>query len=158
VDPRDQRIIDTVDRVGWMVMRVSPNQGDPDPQWFAYTIGLPVTFGWPELICFGLDPDLMAQLLNNAVLELKSRAVLPSSGLELNEVMENCSACLGTFSVGYFSEHLGWALWFARLRGLKAEQFGCLQLLWPDKSGHFPFDANCDAGVRKLQTPIVQTH
>jgi hypothetical protein len=156
--PLEQRVIDTVNRVGWMVMKVSPNKGDRDPQWFAYTIGLPVTFGWPELICFGLALDVMMELLNNAVVELKRRPVLPSSGLVLTEVLENCPARLGDFSPSCFGEHLGWALWFAHLRGLKPEQFGCLQLLWPDKGGHFPFEANCDPEVCKLQTPIARPH
>jgi hypothetical protein len=60
-----------------MVMKVSPNRGDPDPRWFAYTIGLPVTHGWPELICFGLRVDAIAMLLNNAVHELKRKKFLP---------------------------------------------------------------------------------
>jgi hypothetical protein len=42
----------------------------------------------------------------------------------------------------------------AHHRGLKPENFGCLQLLWPDKNGHFPMDADCDAEVRRIQTPV----
>jgi hypothetical protein len=157
-DPREQRVIDTVNRVGWMVMKVAPNRGDPDPQWFAYTIGLPVTFGWPELICFGLELDAMLEILNNAVQELKSRPVTPSSGLILNEVLEIFPVRLGAFSSSCYGEYLGWALWFARFRGLKPEQFGCLQLLWPDKDGYFPCDADCQPEIRKLQTPIARPH
>jgi len=25
---------------------------------------------------------------------------------------------------------------------------------WPDKNGHFPMDADCNAEVRRIQTPV----
>jgi hypothetical protein len=77
-------------------------QGDPDPQWFAYHDRTTVTFAWPELICFGLELDAMLELLNNAVQELKSRPVTPSSGLRIER-------SIGDFSwlaSGVFSELL----------------------------------------------------
>lgn len=154
LDAREQRIVEVVDRVGWMVMKVSPNRGDPDPRWFAYTIGLPVTHGWPELICFGLRVDAIAMLLNNAVHELKRKKISPSLGLELTEVIEGARTRLGSFSQEFYREHLGGALWFAYHRGLNQENFDCLQMLWPDHSGRFPVDADCEAEVRRIQTPM----
>lgn len=131
LDTHEQRVMDVVDRVGWMVMKVSPNKGDQDPRWFAYTIGLPRTFGWPELICFGLNTNIMQELLNNAVHELKSKAITPSAGVELTEVLNNFPTRLQVFPTTFFREHLGWAIWFADYHGLTLEQFGCLQLCWP---------------------------
>jgi len=156
LDVHEQKVIDIVDRVGWMVMQVSPNQGDEDPRWFAYTIGLPVTFGWPELICFGLDVDVMTAVLNNAVQELKTKE--PVAGLLLTEVAEGYLARLEVFPKKYFREHLGWAMWFADYRGLKPQQFSCLQCMWPDKLGRFPSDAGCDPEVLKNQAPVSQMH
>jgi hypothetical protein len=157
LDANEQRVVDVVDRVGWMVMKVSPNKGDQDPRWFAYTIGLSVTFGWPELICFGMDVDVMTELLNNAVRELKTKE--PATGLQLTEVAEGYPLKLEVLPKKFFPEHLGWAMWFADYRGIKPHQFGCLQLLWPDKGGHFPSDASCDPEVRRTQTPVVsQVH
>ena len=80
VDAHEQKIIDVVDRVGWMVMKVSPSQEDVDPHWFAYTVGLSVTQGWPELICFGPRLDVNAQFVNNAVLEMKRKLLLRHLG------------------------------------------------------------------------------
>jgi len=152
LDAHEQQVVDVVDRVGWMVMRVFPDRDDQDPRWFAYTIGLAVTFGWPELICFGLDADVMQELLNNAVCELKGKGAPPSAGMELTEVMENFPARLQVFPKELFREHLGWAIWFAAHRGLAPAQFGCLQLWWPDKNGRFPADAGCDPEVRRCQS------
>jgi hypothetical protein len=156
LDAHEQKVVDDVNRIGWAVMRVRPNEGDLDPRWFAYTIGLAVTFGWPELICFDLDVDVAADLLNNAVEELKSKGTSPSLGMELTEVIENYRARLGSFPKKFFLDHLGWAIWFVDHRGIKPPQFDCLQLLWPDKGGRFPSDPRCDAGIRKIQTPVTQ--
>lgn len=154
LDAREQKIVEVVDRVGWVVMKVSPNKGDPDPRWFAYTIGLSVTQRWPELICFGLRVDALAELVNNAVRELKRKGIAPSLDRELTEVIDGAPVRLGLFSKEFYREHLGLALWFAYHRSLNPESFGCLQMLWPDKRGHFPFEASCEPEVRRIQTPV----
>ncbi len=158
LDAYEQEVVDIIDRVGWAIMTISPNKGDEDPRWFAYTVGLPVTRGWPELICFGMGLDLMTELLNNAVRELERKGTPPALDLVLTEVAEGNLMRLGNFPREFFREHLGWAAWFAHHRGLTPENFGCLQLLWPDKRGSFPLDVDCDPEVRKLQTPVTQLH
>jgi hypothetical protein len=154
VDAVEQNIIDIFERVGWAVMQVGPTVDDGDTRWFAYTIGLTVTFGWPELICFGLSDDVLQALLNNAVRELKENSMFPSEGLELNEVIAHGCIRLAAFSPSLFDDHLGCAMWFAHFKGLSQSDFGCLQLVWPDKSGRFPAEADCDPGVRQAQAPI----
>jgi len=155
LDAGEQNVVDTVSRVGWMVLKVGPTAEDSDPRWFAYTIGLPVTFGWPEFICFGLAPNVVAEVLNNAVAELKARATSPVAGLQLSEVLERSPVRLEAFAPTLYREHLGWAMWFAAHSGLSPHQFGCLQLVWPDKRGRFPAESDCDDAVRQLQKPII---
>jgi hypothetical protein len=157
LDPAERNAIDIINRVGWMVMKVSPKAGDENPRWFAYTAGLAVTFRWPELICFGLDLDVAGDLLNNAVRELRNKAAHPVSELELSEVLDGRAVRLRTFSPGLYREHLGWAIWYADRQGLAPAQFSCVQLLWPDKSGRFPGDPACDPSVAEGQT-TVSTH
>jgi Domain of unknown function (DUF4262) len=153
-DPQERKIVDTVARVGWAVMTISPNNDDIEPRWFAYTVGLAVTFGWPELICFGLDLSVMTELLNNAVLEIRQRNESPAVGMELTEVAEGLPMRLAAFPKEYFRGHLGWAVWYADLRGLEPRQFGCYQLPWPDKMGRFPDGPECVPEVRELQSAV----
>jgi Domain of unknown function (DUF4262) len=150
-DAADQRVIDIVERVGWTVMEISPNKEDLKPHWFAYTVGLGVTFGWPELICFGEDLRDMGAMLNNAVEELKEKGDKPIPGMELTNVLIQFPVRLATFSPLLYRDHLGCAIWFADLGGLKPQQFSCLQVLWPDANGRFPDDPACDPDIRKLQ-------
>ena len=153
LDAHEQMVVEIVDRVGWMVQHVSPIEGNPDPEWFSYTVGLGITHEWPELICFGLDVEEMGKLLNIAVQELKDKRIVPCSGLELDEVLEGVSVKFETFPKKFFLSYLGWAIWFSDYRGMKPQQFACLQLTWPDKQGFFPTDANCDPVVSRVQTP-----
>jgi hypothetical protein len=153
LDPAERRAVEIVDRVGWMVQHVYPVEGNSDPEWFSYTVGLGITHGWPELICFGLDPEVMGKMLNNAVSELKEKKIVPCYGLELDDVLELSSVKLGTFPRHFFISYLGWAIWFSDYRGMKPQQFACLQLTWPDKQGFFPTDPNCDPVVTRVQTP-----
>jgi hypothetical protein len=154
LDPAEQKAIDTIAQYGWMVMEVSPSKGDNDQRWFAYTVGLAATLGWPELICFGLSQDVMTQLLNNAVAEIKKRRTVPTPGMELTEVIEALPMRLAKFPRTSFREHLGWALWHAHFSGVQAKQFDCLQLQWPDKRGRFPDDPGCTPEIRDLQSVI----
>ena len=148
----EKNIIDHVDSVGWSVIKVAPESGGDDPdEWFAYTIGLSKTFGWPELICFGLDLADMHQILNQAVEECRRRDISPTLGTELIDVLKGFPARL-TEGDHISERYFGYALWFARQYG-ETVNLRRLQLVWPDAEGRFPDDPDCEVGVRLLQTP-----
>jgi hypothetical protein len=153
LDHAEKKIVDDVARVGWSVMTVAPLADSDDPEeWFAYTIGLQKTFGWPEIICFGLATDAMVTILNNSVDEIRSRGLVPTPGMELTEVLNNHPARLVTNDSIPFN-YLGFANWFAAHAGM-SEPPAKLQLIWPDKNGHFPDDPQCVPEIRQLQTPV----
>jgi len=152
LDHVEQKIVDDVERVGWSIMTVAPAADSDDPEeWFAYTIGLQKSFGWPEIICFGLATDAMVTMLNNAVAELRERGIVPAPGIELNQVVNDYSARLRENESIPFN-YLGFANWFAKHAGM-SEPPARLQLIWPDKNGYFPDDPRCVPEVRQLQTP-----
>ncbi len=154
LDHVEQKIVDDVERVGWSIMKVAPRTDTKDPkEWFAYTIGLQKSFGWPEIICFGLAIDAMAIMLNNAVDELRERGLTPVPGIELAEVLDDYPARLARNETVPF-KYLGFANWFAAYSGM-SEPPARLQLIWPDKDSHFPDDPRCFPEVRQLQTPVV---
>jgi len=151
VNSAEKRILDDVERFGWHVTCVSPCVDSDDPEeWFAYTVGLSKTFDWPELICFGLDQQIMANLLNDAVEECRARGVRPSADLLLNDVINAYPAKLA-IPKPMSDEYVNSARWFAHHEGVTLD---VLQLFWPDKNGHFPDDDRCSPGVIKMQTPL----
>ena len=152
----EQKVVDDVAEYGWHVVMVSSAIDEPEDLPFAYTVGLQASFGWPELLCYGLATDTLAALLNNAVDELRDEAKAPRPGLMLREVAEGFECRLSPVATRHHAEHLGYAAWYARYRGESPENIECLQMLWPDRFGKFPDEPDCSEGVKELQ-PIL-TH
>lgn len=151
----EQKIVDCVEEYGWFGLSVSPAANGDDPEeWFTYTIGLPKSHGWPEIICFGLGGDVAHGLLADAIAECEARAVVPHAGLELTEVVNGYSALLIDGS-SIPDHYFGSAIWYARRAGMQVPP-ARLQLLWPDKAGRFPNDPGCSDEVRELQIPVEQ--
>jgi hypothetical protein len=149
----EQKIVDCVEKYGWFAMSVSPRADSDDPQeWFSYTIGLPKSHGWPEIICFGLGSGRAYDLLADAIAECEESGVAPSAGLELTKVIAGCNALLADAST-IPDHYFGSAIWFARHAGTNVPP-ARLQLLWPDKAGKFPNDPACSEEVRRMQTPV----
>ena len=156
MDQHQKSVIDKVAAHGWMVIGVSPHEGRGEPQeWFAHTVGLYKTFGWPELICFNQDQALMHKMLDNAVRECVSEKQDPAPGLLIHHAINEAKMRLGFLEPGGWSPRLGWAFWYAEQVGLPAQQLQCLRLAWPDADGLFPDDPGCDPDVRRLQTPLA---
>lgn len=156
LDAAEQKLVDDVARHGWHVMTVSPAVGQPEAPPFAYTIGLDATFGWPELLCYGLETDTMAVLLNNAVDELRETGAVPSDGLVLRDVAESLECKLVAVAKRHHHSHLGFAIWFARYRRIDPDKLECLQLLWPDRNRRFPGDDGCSENFKECQ-PVLTT-
>jgi hypothetical protein len=149
----EQRIVEHVDRVGWSIMKVAPSANSDHPQeWFAYTIGLPKTFGWPEVICFGLSLDLMGAILNVLVAECRENGIHPSPNLKLANIIKNAEVKLVDATSVPLS-YLNSARWFSE-HGGAGSVVARLQMLWPDKNGVFPDEPDCEQDVRDAQTPL----
>jgi len=152
----EQKIVDCVEKYGWFGLSVSPRADSDDPEeWFTYTIGLPKTHGWPEIICFGLGGDTAHGLLSDAIAECEQKAISPSAGLELSEVINGYKAVIGDASA-IPDHYFGSATWYARQAGTQAPP-ARVQLFWPDKAGRFPADPACSPDVRRMQTPVEVT-
>jgi hypothetical protein len=149
----EQKIVDCVERHGWFGLSVSPRADSDDPdERFTYTIGLPKSHGWPEIICFGLAGDAAHDLLSDAIAECEAKAASPGPGMELTKVINGYSALLADAST-VADHYFGSAIWYARQVGTQAPP-ARLQLLWPDKAGKFPNDPACSEDVRRMQTPV----
>ena len=149
----EQNIIDKVESHGWFAISVAPAMDSDDPdEWFTYTIGLAKTYGWPEIIIFGLDGKTAHGVIADAIAECVDTERAPEPGLELTQTLKSRTALL-TDASHLASVYFSSALWFAGYVKLPLP-LKRVQLLWPDTNGRFPTDPECDAQVRKLQTPL----
>lgn len=153
LDDFEQRIVDDVDNYGWFGLSVAPRTDSDEPEeWFTYTIGLPKSHGWPEIIVFGLSKETSHSLLTDAIAECEARTEIPRAGLELREVIKGFPAKLVDGS-RIADHYFGFASWYARYVGT-ASPPERVQLFWPDKNGIFPDDPSCNEEVRHSETPL----
>jgi hypothetical protein len=131
-----------IDSHGWTVIKVL------DRPTFAYTVGLTETFNHPELIMFGLAPDNMQSLLNNAAAIVRSKGRIEPYSL-LDTVIDGYS-CYGLPVDAAARE--GYLNVAFELYG--SGNVSAIQIVWPDVDGLFPFQQGCDEATVRYQTII----
>ena len=156
LDSFERRIVAAVEEDGVFFLSVAPRAESDDPQeWFTYSIGLPKSRGWPELICFGLSAQAGCGVLEDVIAECDAKSITPTAGMILAHTLNGFDALLVDGS--QIADHyLGSANWFGRYAGLKSPP-DRLQLPWPDKAGRFPTDPSCDPDMRLCQTPLEKS-
>ncbi|MEU3501591.1 DUF4262 domain-containing protein [Streptomyces hundungensis] len=106
---------------------------------FAYTVGLGVRPGRAyELACTTLPAELACSVLNNAAAQLVTDDADPVEGLELDDVLEGLPVRLRRAQDT--SEFTG-------IRARLGEQPPVWQVLFPDRRGRFPGDAQYNAAL-----------
>lgn len=134
-------LIDTLRKIeeyGWTIIAVFPTADEPDQVEFAYTVGLSA-MSLPEVIVAGLPPNVAHSVLNNVAAGMIDRPY------DVDDEYD------GVLAGGYkvrFREASSDLLSVARKL---YPVVGVLQLLWPDKEGHFPTDPDYDPTLREFQ-------
>ena len=134
-----------LEETGWFVNTIAPDERGPG---FAYSFGLYETFRQPEIIMFGLPMDIMQQLMNN-IGEAFVAGGNYEDGSTTSELLDGFACRFRLVNPGWYGTTLTWATWFYRGRN-----FPALQMFWPDKAGHFPWEPACSEGVRSSQPDL----
>lgn len=125
---------------GWSVQAVLPGETPSDPS-FAYTIGFAETFGHPEIMMVGFDPQLMMQLLNGI-------GELIRSGVRVGDWDSSDNVITG-YPVWFrqVSDEVArsWARGASERCRVNGAPFSLLQMFLPDAKGLFPWEAGCSA-------------
>lgn len=128
-------------RFGWAVQAVGAGEKEPS---FFYTVGL-TRKSLPEIITFGLPLDVGHTLLNDVAVKMQADQVAgapqTTHGTRRNDILQ--SYPVEFIEVRDSTTHLtiantlcGNGLWPIR----------ALQMVWPDKSGRFPWDVGFEYG------------
>jgi hypothetical protein len=137
--------------VGWSLIAVP---ADPEGPAFVYSIGMIQTLDHPEIIIFGLDLSLMASVINGIGDEIRGGRPFREPGL-YEGLLEGFACRIAAVAEVYHEVFLGYAMWHRR----HISQIGTLeavQCIWPDMSGRFPDEADCNPVVVQLQ-PLLQS-
>ena len=142
---RDSKLLETLERWGWFVIKVGATGSEPA---FAYSVGLYGHFNHPEIILFGLDLALMHRIINDAARRIQ-QGQRYEEGPRYDDLVEAYQCEVRRVSPRHYDGFLNYALWY-----YKSAQFPVLQLVWPDRTGLFPWDEGVDEAFRQKQ-PIL---
>ena len=146
MDQSEQKVIDDVKKYGWHVLQIVKTEDSPA---VAFSVGLCKTFKHPEIIIFGMDLDLMHQLINNMVLKIKEGEVY-AVDKEYPEILEGYNCKFLPVDKKWYSAFMGWALWF-----YKGDEFTTLQCVWPDKENNWSWEKKFNKKWKGLQPLLV---
>ncbi|MDO7876316.1 DUF4262 domain-containing protein [Hymenobacter sp. ASUV-10] len=127
----EKQILSAVEEHGFYIAQFRGDGYSPN---FAYTIGLFKTYGYPELICFGLDLDLLHSVLWSGK-ELLDKQPMPDQGIGYPDFIGEYDVRFLTVDKKWYKNYFGYGYWFNG-----SWDFPALQIVWPDKQALFPWE------------------
>jgi hypothetical protein len=148
MDQHEMKFVAQVREFGWCSTSVPEEDERIGFLGFTYTTGFWLTAGLPEVILFSLDSEVAHDVLWDIFRDAKKgRQFTP--GVRLSSVFANTDAFLIPIGKDAYPYFLGWSTWF-----YSGDNYPCVQLLWPDKEGRFPWQDGVEKSFRRLQPDI----
>ena len=148
----ERKIIGNVSEHGWHGMHVfDPDGVSPS---FTYSVGFPHSLGAPEFIVFGLDRQLMHQMLWEIFKQIQ-KGEKAEDWMRWTDILvgHNCISRTAEHE-SLFTEYMRSSRWFWRYSG-GAGFPPAMQLVWPgSRDGLFPWDAGCSLNVIEAQPAL----
>ncbi len=148
LDDAERAFVAKVREHGWFDTAVF---GDTEGPGFSFTTGLWVNTGQPELIMFGMKREIAHNVFWELFREAKAGLPLPV-GEPTDRAFENLLAYAFPVAKRFYRDHLGWSRWF-----YGNDEFPCLQIVWPDRSGIFPWEQGFDTDFATDQIDLTET-
>ncbi|MGP1353712.1 MAG: DUF4262 domain-containing protein [Parasphingopyxis sp.] len=152
LDSAEQKVVADIHEHGCHVMHVFDEHGTyPD---FSYSIGFPETVSQPEVIVFGLKPELMHYMINDVHRQCSNGLEL-QDGIEVGDLVEDHDCKLRfVHDKASIREHFSFAIWYHRSQR-KERMTEAYQIVWPGaKQGLFPWEEGCDTDVIDAQPAL----
>jgi hypothetical protein len=146
LDEQEQRFVEQIREHGWFGMHVMSGAEGPG---FSYTTGFWLKFLFPELIVFSLPQRIAHDTFWHIYRLLETGRRFPM-GERIEDIFKNTAAVLLAVSRQQYRPRLGWSRWF-----YGSNDFECVQLIFPDPSGHFPWSAGSSDRIRATQPDLT---
>jgi hypothetical protein len=135
-------IATSIEEVGWRATAID----DASPP-FVYTRGLTTHHNHPELIILGLQSKTAYPILHKIVAEIKKGRSFYDD-VKYEDIIEGLLIAVRKVHTTQHEMYLADAMAYCRQN---EKILIAKQVFWPDKSGFFPFEINCDPKVAALQ-------
>jgi hypothetical protein len=147
LDQHEQNFVAKIREHGWFDTQVG---GESDRPGFSYTTGFWLKFKVPELIVFALRPKVAHDTFWYIYRELEAGKRF-AVGERTEDIFVNLKSVLLLVSPEQYPSYLGWNRWF-----YGNDNFQCLQLLYPDAGGYFPWSPGVLEHERAAQPDLTE--
>lgn len=147
LDEQERAFVAEIREHGWFRTGVFRDEEGPG---FSYTTGFHVNAGHPELILFSLKDAIAHDIFWELFRDAKRGQALPV-GRRTDAVFGNLPAYAFPVARKHYADLLGWSRWF-----YGNDDFPCLQVVWPDRAGVFPWEAGFDAAFEASQPDLSE--
>ena len=144
-DRHEQRVLDDINKYGWHCVNILAEGNHTE---YSFTVGLFHTYQHPELIIFGLAHDIAHEILTIAANAIKRKEPI-GLAVPTDALLEGYSCCFIDVPISKYYEHVGFCHWF-----YQSDNFPLYQIVWPTRSGLFPWHPEVTADFRIAQ-PII---
>lgn len=134
-----------IQKFGWGVVNVDESGKEPR---YSYTVGLESAFRHPEVIVFGLEAEKAQRLLNVIGGEVRNGRHFDAMTMA-DDLLEGFTCAFRLAAPAAVRAYMGLA---TRVSGREITVLHCI---WPDKHGHFPWEAGASEGYRRLQPMLA---
>lgn len=148
LDDAEQAFVDAVREHGWFRTQVGADEEGPG---FTFSTGFWLSTQQPELLLFSTRPDIAHDVFWDLYRRAQQGQPLPV-GRRTDQVFANLPAYLFRVAERHYPDYLGWSRWFYGNDG-----FPCLQIVWPDRAGLFPWEPGFDPAFASDQIDLTET-
>lgn len=133
---------------GWVSTHVfDPDRQIPD---FTYSTGFYAHTGFPEIIVFSLPEAVSRDILWDIYRDSRAgNAPMPLT--KTAGIFGNQPAVFLPVKQAAYTKYLGFSRWF-----YDDNDFPCLQLVWPDREGLFPWENGFDVSFAEDQPDLTE--
>ncbi len=125
---------------------------EPDGPGFGYSIGFWESAKAPEVILFGMPPELAQDVLFEVYRALRKGELTLADQVRWAE--EPTLAFRAVHPTQIRRAHFNAAIWYRNHRGVGRGGLEAVQLVWPDTHGVFPWEEGYDTSYRPRQTEL----
>ncbi len=122
-----------------------------DAPLFSFTIGLWATFAQPEVLVIGLPPEIAADLLDNVADEVDGGRKF-AAGEKHEGLVQGYPVYFGAIAAAQAQQWLAAMCW-----AYERADVPCVQLVYPDKQGRWPWQPDVRDGFRAVQPVLERT-
>jgi hypothetical protein len=146
LDEQERSFVGNVREHGWVRTSVGGDETGPG---FSYTTGLWLSARQPELIIFSMKIEIVHIVFWDMFRDAKAERKL-AVGRRTDAVFANLPAYAFPVAKKHYASLLGWSRWF-----YAGDEFPCLQIVWPDRAGVFPWEPGFDPGFQTDQRDLT---